>query len=73
MVRSGAHPNQWAMGLILPPTKRGALECLSKVDPPTSKFGGVRPTPTSPRLSLRIMAAPVEPHVVRGKSSTNRL
>ena len=30
MLRSRAHPNQWDVGLILPPTRKSALECLSK-------------------------------------------
>ncbi|CAL8389159.1 unnamed protein product [Boreogadus saida] len=38
MVRSRAHPNQWDVGLILPPTKKSALECLSKWNIPPSKW-----------------------------------
>ena len=37
MVRSRAHTNQWDVGLILPPTKKSALECLSKWNIPPSK------------------------------------
>ena len=39
MVHSRAHPNQWAMGLILPPTKKSALECLSKWNLLLSNWG----------------------------------
>ena len=38
MVRSRAHPNQWDVGLILPPTKKSALECQSKWNIPPSKW-----------------------------------
>ena len=42
-----------------------------EVEPPTIELGGDRPTPTSPNLSRRIMAAPVQSQFVRGKTSTN--